>query len=236
VTGCQPNGITVAGSPDFRVTCPIGARVAVRLDGATPWSPRLPSAIEARSRAFAAGARRAREVGAEVAPEAGFGGLLGGRGPRDIFSTAAGRQIAALECALADGDAVAAAGACIPLLGLGIGLTPSGDDLLVGLLAALHARRAAALPLIAAAVATAAPTRTTSLSAAAVVAAAHGRFPERMHDVLVAIAGNDDDAIRSSIERAMQFGASSGADTLVGLFVGLGLGITGRATRVMTAA
>jgi hypothetical protein len=111
--------------------------------------------------------------------------------------------------------------AAVGLVGLGPGLTPSGDDFLVGLLAGLEAIGHPARATIAAAVAGVAPSRTTPIGAWVLRHAARGSFPERLHDALIALARGDEAAIRDAIERAMAYGATSGADTLVGLFAGL---------------
>jgi len=129
--------------------------------------------------------------------------------------------IEALRSAIALGDHEAAFSAADRLVGLGAGLTPSGDDVLVGLTAAL---RAAGHPLadpLSRHAARRSPDATTDVARAAHEHAAHGDYAERLHEVLDALAHGDDAAVRLRVERALAWGASSGADALLGMLIGL---------------
>jgi hypothetical protein len=123
--------------------------------------------------------------------------------------------------ALRLGDVAAAVGPTVGLMGLGVGLTPSGDDYLVGLLAGMEATDDPPRHGLAAVIAGHAPLRTTAIGAAALGQASRGAFAERLHDVLVALARGRLDQLAAPIERAMTYGATSGSDTLVGLFAAL---------------
>jgi uncharacterized protein DUF2877 len=125
--------------------------------------------------------------------------------------------IAGLRVALLTGDAGTAQTAAVALIGLGIGLTPAGDDFLVGLLAGLEATDHPMRDALAAAIAQATPGRTTEFGAALLEHACRGEFSQRLHDVLIAIAARDAAALRLAIARAEAYGATSGADTLAGL-------------------
>lgn len=130
------------------------------------------------------------------------------------------RAIEWLRGALARSDFGAAVPGIDALVGLGDGLTPSGDDVLVGLSAALRAvghPLAGPIALHAAARAGA----TTDVARAALEHAARGEYAERLHAVLEAIARGDDAAVRAQVERALAWGASSGADTMLGVLIGL---------------
>lgn len=108
------------------------------------------------------------------------------------------------------------AGACA-LLGLGEGLTPAGDDCLVGALAVLHAAGAGALtgePGAAAAIAAAAAARTTAIGREFVLHALAGRFSEPVLAVLRARSSLES---ARAAERLRGLGATSGADTLAGM-------------------
>jgi hypothetical protein len=223
--GGQPNGINIPDGPDLGATCPAGARVSVDLAHARSWSSRLPADP---MRISAAALRGAREAAARRAPKDGFGPLLRGDGVGDGFARAAERPIRALQSALAEGAPSAAAHAAADLVGLGVGLTPSGDDLLVGLLAGLEVVDDPARRHIAGAVVEHAMERTSLISASALSQAARGRYAERLHDVLAAIVAGEGMGIEGSIEAAMRYGATSGADTLVGLFIGLQRGLARR--------
>jgi hypothetical protein len=99
------------------------------------------------------------------------------------------------------------------LAGLGNGLTPPGDDYLVGVMAALWLTgQKEILPVMGQ---VAAPL-TTTLSAAFLKAAARGEFIEPWHALAQALSAGEAEAFSQVIERVAQFGASSGRDTLAG--------------------
>ncbi|MCU1571394.1 MAG: hypothetical protein JWR33_2135 [Naasia sp.] len=101
------------------------------------------------------------------------------------------------------------------LIGAGPGTTPSGDDVIVGVLAGLAvADRRAAFEAIAAAL----PgllSRTTLASRHYLTAAAAGRFGEHVHHLVAAVTGTAPTG--QALERARTWGASSGLDLLTGL-------------------
>ena len=109
-------------------------------------------------------------------------------------------------------------GPVIDLLGAGRGLTPSGDDCIVGLLVALHAlgaRDVAAT--VACVVARHAPHRTSRLSAAHLDAACAGEAIEPLHGAIAAIAaGTSPEPALDALER---FGHGSGFDALAGVLL-----------------
>jgi len=108
------------------------------------------------------------------------------------------------------------------LLGLGEGLTPAGDDCLVGALAVIHRLTRGWLlahPEIEASVAAAAATMTTTIAREFVVHALAGRFAESLIDLLTAESA---DAVGGAATRVLQSGATSGADTLCGVRLALG--------------
>ena len=207
--GGQPGGILIRGLTDLRG---VRGSVIVDLSTATSWSPRLPAAARISS-------PRDPELSH---PDAG-----------DLLASAAVPRIAALRSALLAGEVEAAEKASVALIGLGIGLTPSGDDFLVGLLAGLEAARDPLRDPVAAAIAREAPHRTTEFGAALLEHACSGEFSERLHDVLLAIASREVAALQRATARAMAYGATSGADTLAGL--SCALEVAGRSARRMAA-
>lgn len=127
----------------------------------------------------------------------------------------AGRQAAAqfIEAILDPGREPALVKAVERLAGLGSGLTPAGDDYLIGAMAALWlAGRPASLPLI---VRTARP-KTTALSGAFLQAAAGGEFMEPWHALARAWQLEDESALAGAVQWIADFGASSGQDALAG--------------------
>ncbi len=104
------------------------------------------------------------------------------------------------------------------LVGLGAGLTPAGDDYLVGVMAALWLNGSSDRL---SNVIEAALSRTTNLSAAFLAAAARGEFMEPWHRLAQALSNDDDAAIQTAVNRIAQFGASSGKDALAGFAAAL---------------
>lgn len=117
------------------------------------------------------------------------------------------------------------AGAVAGLVGLGPGLTPSGDDLLIGfLLFALRAGCAAGAPL-AKTLSSRPPGRTTSVSEAMLDWAAQGVSSERSHHWL-------DGLLRGApppLGPVLAIGATSGADFVTGALLALDLYLKERA-------
>ena len=105
----------------------------------------------------------------------------------------------------------------LELVGLGEGLTPAGDDCLVGALAALHRFLPSWLPAhpeIAGAVTQAASVGTTSIAREFIVHALSGHFAESLTRLLSAAS---EDEVAAAIAQLLESGATSGADTLSGV-------------------
>ncbi|MCZ7562685.1 MAG: DUF2877 domain-containing protein [Burkholderiales bacterium] len=187
--------------------------------------------------ATGAGLARARAACAALAaaPDAigaprGLGVLLVGRTPPFPLEAAV-PQVDALGAALAAGDAGAAARAAYPLLGLGPGLTPSGDDfvgaaLCVRLFAARVEGRQAAWQAAAARLVAAAPARTNEVSATLFGDLVAGETYAPLAALLRALAAGDCHGARGAARALAALGHSSGWDMLAGCVLGLtgGLG------------
>jgi hypothetical protein len=111
------------------------------------------------------------------------------------------------------------------LLGLGEGLTPSGDDVLTGL-AFVSAHPGFGLtslltPLRAAAAT--AERRTTQLSEVTLRAALSGRGRRRMHDLIDAVIAGEENDLRTAVSRTAEIGHTSGHDILAGIRLGMRL-------------
>jgi hypothetical protein len=185
----------------------IRGTVIVDLSAAVAWSPRLPATAR----------------------------LLPDRRLDLPHAEAAAPRIAALRLALLTDDAGTAQTAAVALIGLGIGLTPSGDDFLVGLLAGLEAADDPMRNPLAAAIARETPGRTTEFGAALLQHACRGEFSQRLHDVLIALAARDGAGLARAIARAKAYGATSGADTLAGLSCALEVASSRARTRRVAA-
>lgn len=113
------------------------------------------------------------------------------------------------------------------LIGWGEGLTPAGDDFLIGLLAGLDAcvpldgRRRLFRNALTAAL-TCLMQRTTPIAAHYLRLAEGGHYTGLLIDLRNALLSEDDgDVVDAALQRALAIGATSGADTVTGLLAGL---------------
>lgn len=143
---------------------------------------------------------------------------------------AAGRRTAGLLPALTRALALRDAGrttACVAsLVGRGPGLTPSGDDALVGLLAVLHRLAPAGGQSLVAPLRRAVVEhvhRTGDISAHYLSLAAGGHFGERLIRLCDALAAAAHDEARAAAVAVVATGATSGADALLGCVSGVRL-------------
>lgn len=134
---------------------------------------------------------------------------------------AAEQNIPLLWAGIQNGDEGKLAQAAKGLGGIGPGLTPAGDDLLLGAMHGLwaslepaHARQFGDV------LASAAIPRTHALSAAWLQAAASGEAAEPWHDLVNAMALQDEDRFHDSAMRILPTGHTSGSDALGG-FLGV---------------
>ncbi len=143
----------------------------------------------------------------------------------EAASRRTGDLLPALEHALTARDAARVAGCVASLVGRGPGLTPSGDDALVGLLAVLHRLAATADPsteLVGRAV-TAHLHRTGDISAHYLRLAAAGHFGERLVALCDALATGAHTAVEPAAAAVVATGATSGADALLGVLTAVRL-------------
>jgi hypothetical protein len=202
-------------------TAPVTSDDAVDVDvGAlVPWSPPVCVAPPA---ALLADRWRALDL-ASVGTPGGFGALLVGR-PLTFPLLGAREDAEALARACTRDEAMAAADAALGLLGLGAGLTPSGDDYVGGALFArtLLGDRAPAWRAAVERVLAAAVTRTHPISATLLADLASGRGWAPLHDLMLSLAaGSAADAVAAA-RRLVALGHTSGWDLLAGVAAGLG--------------
>ncbi len=226
--GAFPDGAVLGAEVDLRgLGIHPGAVVTLDLTGAASWSPRMQrrvlravtlAARLAMARAAAGGARVTEGFGPLLAREAGATGATAVLSP---YFRRADPAIARVASALEAGDVAGAARAGWDLVGLGPGSTPSGDDVLVGLSAALFATGHPAARPFAAACAAVAVGRTTDVAERLHRHAARGEFCERLHSLMGAILAGDPARLPSAIATALDWGATSGADGLLGVLLGL---------------
>lgn len=179
-------------------------------DGAAPWG-KAPGEASA-------------EASAEPSPEDRDRGLGTRQGAtrRELASRAIDLGRSALS-SRQEGLAKAVA----RLVGLGQGLTPSGDDLLCGFLAAARcaapeAGREALLRGLGEALEKALPA-TNAISASMLRCAIQGLFPDALLDLAAALAAEDSQEAASALARVSAMGHSSGADLCGGFLYGIGL-------------
>lgn len=195
------------------------AGVAVDLRAAARWDPGLrPRPSASAGRRWSARSPMVAQIVARLPTTPGLARVA-----------AADPYLANLAASIRHGDRPAAAGAARGLVGLGPGLTPSGDDILAGAAAAL---RGLDHPLdgFLEAVLIDIDRRTTAVSAALLRHAARGAFAERIHDLFDALLGEDAAAIEPAVARAAAWGATSGVDLLTGVVLALdaATGVDGR--------
>lgn len=135
-------------------------------------------------------------------------------------------DVTGLLIGLEQGDATMLNAAAARLIGYGIGGTPSGDDLLVGLLAALtrsctpQAERMRLL-LTACVEGRLHPDATSLLSLTVLRHALVGEFSEKIHDVTRQLMHPDDpDSLEVSLQRLLLHGATSGSEMFLGVCLG----------------
>jgi uncharacterized protein DUF2877 len=146
-----------------------------------------------------------------------------GRGP----SLAGQDEPAALAACCADGDLAGAVEAAEPMVGLGLGLAPAGDNMISGLLLALRllggaisggTRAVWLADWLGAAVTADAARRTTSLGASLLYCAAHGQASAEVSGVLRGLAGQE--PLGPAARTLLATGQDAGADLAWGLVAG----------------
>jgi hypothetical protein len=201
------------------------ASMVVLLVGAAGWSPVMP-VVPVMSIADQIGrTQRALNLAAAQAPRVGLGPLLVAIADHGAnvgsLGRAAATSVADVLVALQGPAAERAVQAAIPLIGLGPGATPSGDDLLVGLVAGLTVTHHPLARAFAAGVARQASGLTTSVAETYLYHAGRLEFSERVQITAVAILSGPEAELPRAVTAALAWGASSGADLLVGLLVGI---------------
>ncbi len=135
----------------------------------------------------------------------------------------------AVRAALERHDLAAFEAAALRVLGLGTGLTPSGDDFVGGIFFAVAhlpgscfgPTERADLPAAIARIRHAAQTATNPISAALLDDLMAGQSYRALHEMLAALHSGDLREIGAAQGRLLEVGASSGADMLAGLLLAL---------------
>ena len=130
-----------------------------------------------------------------------------------------------LAQALNSQDLAAFEAACLRLLGLGVGLTPSGDDLVGAVFFTLrHAPVAhwqAAMPALRTRISRAAQSASNPISAALLDDLLQGSSYRALHALFDAMPMQQMPAIHHAVQDLLRIGASSGGDMLAGVLLTL---------------
>jgi hypothetical protein len=194
-----------------------GPSVRAAVDDVVPWRPPPHRLSSARTRD---GARALRAALPQIGEPRGLARLLGAGGNDDPVTERARPHARALALAFATDDTAALADAARPLLGLGAGLTPSGDDYVGGLLFVRRLLADAEPPGWNAAVArivadAAALTNPISTRVLTDLGAGEGWAP--LHDLLTALGAEDTTAALAAARAMTVIGHTSGWDLLTGV-------------------
>lgn len=212
----------------------VGDGVVVQWAAAAIWQARLP-------RYAGAGGCLPEQLLAARARLGGFGGF-GGLDGEDLrneasrsFPHAVGAALAQRSSALLDALAQQRhADACrhaLSMVGLGPGLTPSGDDFLVGLFAVLNLAGSPCCGWLDGGrqVLPQAGQATNAISLAALRAAAEGRVRESISALIDALMHGTPASLDATLRRVLAIGATSGADIAAGIVAGLELNLQAEA-------
>ncbi|HEV8692941.1 MAG TPA: DUF2877 domain-containing protein [Lysobacter sp.] len=216
------------------------ADFAVDLSRAAVWNAMIAAVLPGLRGAELEGALRDLcETLREHAPDRGIAPALFSTGsPHSTLERALvarmAQRLPILARATETRDAGAVVSALSALVGLGTGLTPAGDDFIVGYLAALWSRSHREPGIAALLRALAMPVRQLSLHTNAIsrqmlLDALQGHFAERLTEVVRCVCDGGD--VTGAAMRTLEVGHSSGTDVLCGLVFGYSPALTARPIR-----
>lgn len=194
----------------------VPGRITLPLGGAPVWRP-VPVPARWDGRWLGHGLATLRALARTRAPGDGLAPLLAGPSGAPPLLRAARAGLVALAAWLRRPGGVPPP-AVAELIGLGPGLTPSGDDLLGGVLIALRGLgRGAAADRLAAWVLPRARERTSAISAAHLACAAAGEGAAALHGALAALCTPGAPGLGAWLRALDALGHTSGWDALAGL-------------------
>ena len=215
---CQGDSVRAGGG-----SLAIAGKATVSVAGATTWRTPVPD----RHCATGLLRRRLAEAEAAIWRSGTPGGFIEGMADTEIarLTTRMLHEGAdGLALALGRGDTEAALAHAGRLLGLGPGLTPSGDDFLTGLLAsrALCGRQEdVGSDAFARGVARLAKTATNPIACAAIAKAARGEVRERVARLIIALGSAAAEPVSPALTQVLAIGSSSGTEIAFGVIRGL---------------
>jgi len=201
----------------------IGTPAKIEIGNSRIWLP--PKPIDWTSETLTAGLGSLEIIARQQAPAEGLSGLMDtARVAVDdpFLRCAAGAIDQVRQWLLGDGSEQTAFDDGVRgLIGLGPGLTPSGDDFLVGIMVALaEMRETGLLEALSATVAKYAAARTNSISAAHLSAAAEGLGADSLHRTTQSILSGGD-GLTDNLSDLANIGHCSGWDALAGASLAL---------------
>lgn len=220
----HPRAVLLSERPDPRGLV-AGDSVSVPLSAVRPWHPPVLVRDRRAAAALRRGAERLTKTILTLGDPTGFGAWLAAR-PLAFPLSGAGKLADALASALAANDPVGAAESAAPLLGLGAGLTPSGDDFVGGAffaratLAQLGEAHGVLWRRAAATVGRTASGATHPISEAILRDLLEGHGWSPLHELARALASDDESAAAEAASRLTRLGHSSGWDLLAGFVAG----------------
>lgn len=201
----------------------IAGRLTVNLRGAARWQEELPRGVDPQC-------LRANLplVQAQLAAAGTAGGMLAPASATDAWTGEITRALAVgtaqVRLSLLRGDDDAFRAHAGSLVGLGPGLTPSGDDFLVGLFAALQCGAGAAtFARLCADIVDAGASRTNAISLAALRHAAAGRVRASIAQLLQQLCLGSPATVAPALQRVLAIGSTSGTDIAAGVVCGAGI-------------
>jgi hypothetical protein len=206
----------------------IGSRFSLKLCGAPVWKPLPP--VDPQKQNIKEGLEALKQFAENRLPMDGLGRLMGSVEPEsNLNGNLLNYAIAPLtslkswlkaalidprECEIPDTSSWQ------KLLGLGPGLTPSGDDLIGGMMLALHSLdQGKILKCLTAAITPVMDDRTNPISAAHLRAAMEGMGSEAAHKVIGTILSGSRGDYPEAVKSIEKTGHTSGWDTLAGVVI-----------------
>lgn len=209
-------------------TITVGNRHRYALTDAIEWSP-APIAGALDPDRIDSGIRMFRRIAANRVPANGLGQFLSPDfHPRcdDFVCRAAADPVAALRiwlksaCRTPDNLDIQGLRRIHPLVGLGPGLTPSGDDLIGGVMIALHNLRATAIcRSLWSSVQDCTAQASNAISLSHLSAAAEGKGGAALHRTLAAVVHADAESLRNGVSGIDRMGHTSGWDAAAGAII-----------------
>ena len=214
-------GVTVHSDVSIEQNALIVGELAIDLSQAFPWNPRphwgplTPSQFQTLIQSVRDGLLSASQGQHSSQVFGPTGEIAPFSSP---FSRTAALAVEEIRKGFQQADWNAVLQGAADLTGLGIGLTPAGDDFLVGMLHGLWTRAADRVEELCNAIAKTAIPLTSTLSGAWLEAASQGEAAEVWHDLLSSIQTNHTSGVQSAIQRILRTGETSGADALSGFY------------------